>query len=346
MNQRALLKILQLVDYTPLPWLVKPIYEGMGFILLFHNISPSDSRQHLKNGFYQRNVPPEKLESIILYLKKKKYSFISLDELYELLAKGRNRKKVATVTLDDGMLDNYQFAWPVFRKYSVPFTIYVPTKFIGSDEILWTIPLEQFLIEKNEIELSGIYGMSKVKLNTNKQKDLLLRELIRMTEEKGSYDNLMALFAHNNWYDYKNTARSYMNWDEVAELSRDELCTIGSHTVNHLMLSKLPESDAIFELAESKRIIESHINKPVYHLGYPYGTKVATGQREFLLAEKCGYTTATTVRYANIHPEHGNFLHCLPRYTVKPDFTNSIFDLIIKGAFQFLLKKGKRVITV
>ena len=35
-----------------------------------------------------------------------------------------------------------------------------------------------------------------------------------------------------------------MTWDEIGELARDPLVTIGAHTVNHVMLTKVPDEDA------------------------------------------------------------------------------------------------------
>ncbi len=345
MNQNTVFRYLQSLQYTPLPQMVKPFYEGLGVILLFHNISPFDNDRYLTGGFYQRNITPEKLESIISYFKKCRYSFISLDELHDNLLSAKPAGKFVVFTLDDGMYDNYLYAYPVFKKYKVPFTIYIPTKFIGTDETLWTVPLENFLLEKDTIKLSGCFGVGSMTLNSIEAKEAALKHIIGIVEKAGNTDELTGLFRSNLWDRLPDTRRSYMNWDEVKELSRDPLCTIGSHTVNHMMLSRLSDEEAEYELSESKKIIEEQIGKPVFHLGYPHGTAAAVGPREFAIAGKCGYKTATTVRYANIHKEHGNYLHCLPRFNVKPAFSDSILRLIRTGAFQFLLKKGKRIIT-
>ncbi len=52
-----------------------------------------------------------------------------------------------------------------------------------------------------------------------------------------------------------------MSWDHIIEISKDEICTIGGHTKNHLVLSKLRESEVIEEIVDANKIIESKIGK-------------------------------------------------------------------------------------
>ena len=49
-----------------------------------------------------------------------------------------------------------------------------------------------------------------------------------------------------------------MDWSEIADLAADPLCTIGAHTVNHLMLRKVP-SDATVraEMEMSRAVLEA-----------------------------------------------------------------------------------------
>ena len=50
-----------------------------------------------------------------------------------------------------------------------------------------------------------------------------------------------------------------MSWDEVATLAADPLVTIGAHTVNHVMLAKVPEKTARTEIEMSRSVIETSL---------------------------------------------------------------------------------------
>jgi len=47
--------------------------------------------------------------------------------------------------------------------------------------------------------------------------------------------------------------------------------TFGSHTLTHRRLTDLPEEQWRRELAESKRLLEEGLGRPVETLAYPYG---------------------------------------------------------------------------
>ena len=60
-----------------------------------------------------------------------------------------------------------------------------------------------------------------------------------------------------------------MNWDELATLAADPLVTIGAHTVNHVMLSKVPEKSARSEMDMSRLVIAAALGRAPDHLSYP-----------------------------------------------------------------------------
>ena|SRR5437764_15440766 len=105
--------------------LARPLYSGIGSILMLHRVCREANRPRL--GFNRLlEVTPELLEEAIVFLKKK-YEFVSLDQVYEILNGGKRKSKFIAVTMDDGYLDNYTHAFPILKKYNVPFTIYVTT---------------------------------------------------------------------------------------------------------------------------------------------------------------------------------------------------------------------------
>ena len=67
-----------------------------------------------------------------------------------------------------------------------------------------------------------------------------------------------------------NINSSYQNslalsWDQIIELAKHPLCTIGGHTVNHLSLKNQSEEDALNEISINKQEIEDHIKQPITH---------------------------------------------------------------------------------
>lgn len=70
---------------------------------------------------------------------------------------------------------------------------------------------------------------------------------------------------------------NYISTQQLLELSREPLCTIGAHTVSH---PKLKEKgvDIHHELIEAKKILEDIIGRKVNHLAYPYGTPFAVSK--------------------------------------------------------------------
>jgi len=83
--------------------------------------------------------------------------------------------------------------------------------------------------------------------------------------------------------------KSFISADQVREMSRLGM-DIESHTVSHAMLTNLSLKAMDAQLAESRRVLEELIGKPVRHLSYPLTTSNATVRTH---TEKAGYITGT-----------------------------------------------------
>jgi peptidoglycan/xylan/chitin deacetylase (PgdA/CDA1 family) len=108
-----------------------------------------------------------------------------------------------------------------------------------------------------------------------------------------------------------------MDWNELAKLASDPLVTIGAHTVNHVMLAKVPERMARSEMQMSRSVIEASLGKRPDHLSYPVGDRTSAGPREFKIAEELGFKTAVTTRPGVLFPEHRDHLMALPRISLN-----------------------------
>lgn len=92
---------------------------------------------------------------------------------------------------------------------------------------------------------------------------------------------------------------AYLNWDQVRELDRSGLITIGAHTVNHRDLAALAADQQRLEIATGKRMLEARLGHVVRHFAYPYGSYNAEATQ---LVREAGYATAVTTEAGEYQP--------------------------------------------
>lgn len=325
-----------------------PFYMGIGSILMFHNITASDetntNRLLINKGL---DITQEYLERIINHLIQQKYEFLSMDEVYEVLQSCQKQKKrFVCITFDDGYSSNYTLAYPVFKKYKVPFTIYVAPHLIDRTSPLWWFGLEALVLRHTNINFSYENQNFIFETNSDAEKEgafLALREAILTMDQSQVFPFLETLFAQYD-IDVDQCAPNMMSWSQIQELSQDPLVTIGAHTLNHFALKSLPDTEIVAqELTESRRRIELHIGRPVEHFAYPYGDAGSAGKREYKIAAQVGFKTATMAVSGNIFPEHKNYLYSLPRLYISGEQENlEILELALSGTAGALSNKFKR----
>ncbi len=330
--------------YSQLHQLTKPIYGGMGQILMFHRVLPDSGKLRIHNH-KSLEITPEHLENIVEYFKKRDYEFISLDDLLALNnASTRNNRKFVVFTFDDGYVDNYQYAYPLFKKHNVPFTIYVATNLPDFKATLWWYLLEEIVVHRTSVEME-VKGVKMIfHTRTIKEKEIAFNKLrywFALADEKNLSILLNSLYRGSEGKIGEKTKELSLTWQQIYELSQDPLVTIGSHTVNHFPLDSLTVEKSTTEILESKRIIESHITKEVKHFCYPLGSY---GKREIEILEKTRYATATTIKMANIFAENLDHPFSLPRIMINSLTTEKILDLQVNGLLPALRNKFKRVV--
>ena len=129
----------------------------------------------------------------------------------------------------------------------------------------------------------------------------------------------------------------FLNWDEVRELRRLGF-EIGSHTVEHPILTQLPPEELQTELIESKRRIERETGAPCVSIAYPNGggndfsASVMEGARE------AGYRLAfTIVEEFNRGPEQPMAVN---RLCIMGHLPVSFFHFRVNGAARLLNRFG------
>ena len=237
-----------------------------------------------------------------------------MDEVHQRLAERNFSRRFACFTLDNGYRDNRDHALPMLREFDAPCTIYAVSDFAEGTG-LWWVALEMAIARANaiEVEIGGAATRFDTATPAAKQSAFdRLHDWLRSLSGEHDVEREISALCRRHGVDESAICRELcMSWDELKRFANDPLVTIGAHTITHCNLAKQSEENALHELSTSRRLLEQALGRPVLHLAYPYGDRIAAGPREFALANAAGYKTAVTTRPGMICPGSADYLTAL-----------------------------------
>jgi peptidoglycan/xylan/chitin deacetylase (PgdA/CDA1 family) len=328
--------------------LLRPVLGGVGTILTLHNVRPPRPDRFQPNRLLE--VTPAFLESVIRRHRRSNVDFVSLDEMYRRMSTGDFSRRFVCVTFDDGYRDTKQFAYPILKKYDVPFAVYVATSFADRVGEMWWLALEA-VIARNTIVGLHMDGQDRwFDCASVEQKYEVFGHIywwLRKCKTEEELRQIVRDLAARNKVQVANFCDELcMTWPEIAELASDPLVTIGAHTVNHPILAKVTEQAVRSELENSRAIIEAALGKRPEHFAYPVGDPTSAGQREFKIAADLGFKTAVTTRPGVIFPEHAKHLLALPRVSLNGEFQRTRYASVLVSGAATGLWNGFRKLNV
>lgn len=93
-------------------------------IVMLHQVTPHAEASGM-------NMPPAKFEQLLQFLVKKRAIFCFVSELDQY----EGQSNVFALSFDDGFQDNYQYAFPLLKKYNAKATIYLATQIEGIEKL-------------------------------------------------------------------------------------------------------------------------------------------------------------------------------------------------------------------
>jgi peptidoglycan/xylan/chitin deacetylase (PgdA/CDA1 family) len=325
--------------------LLRPIFSGVGAVFMLHHVRPG------RDGDFQPNrhleVTPQFLRAMLSHLKSRDIEVITMDEVHDRLRNRKFARRFACFTFDDGYRDNRDHALPVMREFAAPFTVYVASDFAEGMGRLWWIALEMVLTKASSIEVKMGAATTRLDTTTPLAKQAAfdrLHDWLRSLPEHDVQREVSALCARHG-VDQAAICRDLcMSWDELKSFASDPLVAIGGHTITHCNLARQSEEMAREEMTVSRSRIEGKLQRPVQHLAYPYGDRIAAGVREFALAATTGYKTAVTTRPGMVFPESAGHLTALPRVSLNGNYQDArILPVLTSGAATAMWNGFRRV---
>jgi peptidoglycan/xylan/chitin deacetylase (PgdA/CDA1 family) len=332
--------------FTGAHYLLRPIFSGVGAIFMLHHVRPR------RDGEFQPNrhleVAPEFLRAMLAHLRSRGIDIITIDEVHQRLIERSFSRRFACFTLDDGYRDNRDFALPLMREFEAPFTVFVASDFAQGTGRLWWIALEMVIAKSSSIELAIGGTMTRLDTSTPAAKqaafDRLHDHLRSLPGEGNIHGEIGALCARHGVDEAAICRELCMSFDELKPFAQDKLITVGAHSITHCNLARQPKEIARSEMVTSRARIEDALQRPVVHLAYPYGDKIAAGAREFALAQAAGFKTAVTTRPGMIFPESASHLTALPRVSLNGNYQDTrIFPVLTSGAATAMWNGFRRI---
>ncbi len=206
-------------------------------------------------------------------------SIVSLPEAIESLKIGSLKGNNFAITFDDGYVDNYTVACDILSGNGIPATFFIPFRQIDESSVFWWDYIFS-VVKKNKprfvdwiIEEKIEKYISKKNIDFEEMDNIssFSRIIVQFFNSLDNNTRIQLLDKIKKEFGQYNGPRLLMNWHEIRILKHKGF-EIGSHTVSHIPLTDLSDSQAYFEIKQSKKLLSEKIDSDVMGFCYPRGS--------------------------------------------------------------------------
>ena len=261
-------------------------------VFMMHNIK----RENENDGRY---LSTETLRNYFAYLKRHNYNVISLSDYITALRGKMSTSKTVVFTVDDGYRDFYFNAFPVFREYDFPATVFLTSDFIEKKLFLWW-DLIEFIVSETairEIDLS-ILGFDTINLNGNEDRSRTINLIVRQLKKVSDNTKLEIIERLTNslGVDISNQPDGKyapLTWADILEMHKYGI-EFYPHTKTHPIMTRINYEQKLTELMDSKNILEKKLDRKLDIFCYPNGRSDDFDEETIMALKETGYNAAVT----------------------------------------------------
>ena len=248
--------------------LAERLRAGSGAILMYHSVLPEPSLQADLLGGIAHDESTFRRQMELL---AREFRPIGLDQVLKDIKQNRDLpKRTVVVTFDDGYADNYEIAMPILNHLGVPATFYVTVDCIENRKPPWPSRLRfAFRHTKSGAWYDSLDRVWALKDIAEREQAFLATcdiccRLSGITQEAFVKRIEQELGANPP----NRSDGLMMSYDQLRALTRHGHI-VGSHTMTHPNIAQVTEDEAVYELTESKRRLETELHTPIEHFSYP-----------------------------------------------------------------------------
>jgi peptidoglycan/xylan/chitin deacetylase (PgdA/CDA1 family) len=236
------------------------------------------------------------------------------------------------VTFDDGYRNNLTHAAPLLQRHGVPAVFNVTTGYIGTGQPLWTDEVVERIVSVQGDEVPLPDGSSVQRPGATSALLRLAhraRQLCKRVPDAQRRRYLATLRELSPYPVGADRERlAFLTWDEVRTLARRGF-EIGSHTVDHPILSRLRPEELAWQLATSRTTVERETGRPCTCIAYPNGEPADIPGDIEHAARRAGYRMGLTI--SNRLHRLGTSDFAVGRISVPGHVPRDVFHARISG---------------
>lgn len=280
---------------------------GKKGLLLYHRVNDT------VNDYNRITVEEKHFYKHMCHLKEN-YKILTFEEILSY----EGEEDAISVTFDDGFADFYEKALPILTQLQIPSTIFITTGKIDTVAELWTTEILRILFASNtgeELRIK-IYNREVVlpifTLEQRVEAYRILRHVL-MQLSTGEREEILTAIRKELGVDEKGRAEyRLLSSIEIREIASNPLVTIGAHTVNHVSVGRISETELVDEIRESVKHLEHIIGRKVKYFAYPFGGAFDYSDKVIDILREDGIEAACTVE-ERVYDKNTDSLYEIPR---------------------------------
>lgn len=177
----------------------------------------------------------------------------------------------ASVTFDDGYADNLTIAAPLLAKHDIAATVFVAPGYLDGGRMWNDTVIETIREFRGEVLDLTSLGLPAVPVGTAERKRAAIETLLPLIKYRPLEERTVLADAIGRMAPAALPRDLMLSSAQLKTLAALPQITIGAHTRMHPILASIPAEQARAEIADSRRELETLVQRPVDLFAYPNG---------------------------------------------------------------------------
>lgn len=311
-------------------------------IINYHKIEKNNA--HLACDYI--TVESEIFEKQLNLLKKRGFNFISFDEFRKILKGEQNSgNRGILLTFDDGAKSIYKTAYPVLRKYGIPFVLFLTSEPVLEKENSFWWERADFCISKFE----GMFDFEicsrrlSRRVGNHEDRIKLFRMIVDLLRDipKGEREDNIKKLARYTGVGLSDINDTLLSTDEIKEMFLSGLCQVEGHTLTHRSLGNCTSEEIEKELSQNMEDINFITGRKPVSFSFPGGV---ISDESLKIAKSIGYefvfSSSDSINRMKIKSQgSGNNIKIYDRTSIGSNDSMHSFWSKVSGTYRFLKKR-------